>query len=173
MVKRKKKICIVCGNPEYLFSQGMCKRCWSINYSKPINSVISDDLSGLIEDADALFSKWIRMKDADVFDMVGCYTCGAKKRWPNQQCGHYISRSNLYLRWDARNAKVQCEGCNCLKNGNISAYTKRLELENPGITGILLEEARIVYKPTRDELKAIISEYSKKIKMIAMIKSNS
>lgn len=29
MIKRKKKICKKCGHPQYIFSKGLCKSCWS------------------------------------------------------------------------------------------------------------------------------------------------
>jgi len=43
-------------------------------------------------------------------------------------------------------------------------YSNRLEKECKGVTDILRDEARLVHKPTRDEIRAIISEYSPKVK---------
>jgi hypothetical protein len=168
-IQRKKKICAVCGNPEYLFSHGKCRGCWERTRSKSINKLVDDDLSGLIEDADAIFSKYVRMSATSEFGedsgYASCYTCGCIKRWQEQQCGHYISRSNYHLRWDLRNTKVQCWDCNVGKHGNLGVYTERLEREYPDLPKILMEESKIVYSQDRDEIRGIIREYSRKIEM--------
>ena len=39
MIQRKKKICKVCGNEDFIFSKGMCKFCASKNYKVPSPSV--------------------------------------------------------------------------------------------------------------------------------------
>lgn len=165
-IKQKKKLCVVCLTPQLLFSKGKCKRCWEITRSKSVNKLVGDDLSGLIEDADAIFSKYVRMSAADEYGDAFCYTCGCVKRWQEQQCGHYISRSNYHLRWDLRNTKVQCWDCNVGKHGNLGAYTERLEYEYPELPKILMEESRIVYSQDRDEIRGIIREYSRKIEML-------
>jgi hypothetical protein len=126
--------------------------------------IIEDDgLSYLIHDCDVLFSKYIRLKYSDKAGMAECFTCGNKKGWQEQQCAHYVKRGNLFLRWDERNARVCCQVCNEYKHGNYLVYTRNLELQHPGITEILMEESRIVYKPTRDELKSIIADMTEKL----------
>lgn len=165
-IARKKKICSVCGNQEYLFSGGKCKRCWEITRSKPINSVNEQDLSGLIDDADAIFSKYIRMSAADDDGGATCFTCDAWARWQAMQAGHFVSRGCYLLRWDIRNVKVQCHNCNVGKRGNLGEFAKRLEMQNKGLSTILMDEARIIYNPSRDEIRAIIVEYSNKFKCL-------
>lgn len=127
------------------------------------------DLSDLIKDADAVYSKWLRLSNADKDGIVSCYTCDLNMRWQNAQCGHYVKRGNLFLRWDPRNTRVQGECCNIHKAGNYLEFTKRLEAEKPGITQILLEEGHLVYKPTRYEIQQIISEYTQKLKTLKHI----
>jgi hypothetical protein len=166
-IKVKQKICKSCGRLSYIFSKGRCEDCSRIedfNKREEKETLKEEDLRGLIEDADALFSRWIRLKYSDKNGMAICYTCGVKKRFQEMQCGHYISRKSYLLRWDERDCRVQCEYCNCHKHGNLAEFGRRLELENPGITEILLEESRIVYKPTREELRAIIAEFTEKLK---------
>jgi len=34
MIKPKKKICVTCGNEDYIFSKNRCKKCTSIDYAK-------------------------------------------------------------------------------------------------------------------------------------------
>jgi len=74
-------------------------------------------ISQLKKKADSVFSKWIRNRDKR------CYTC---KKGLAEQCGHYISRSYLYLRYDETNCHGQCVSCNVFKNGNLPVYALRL-----------------------------------------------
>lgn len=172
IITQKKNL--ACGHFDYNFSRNRCKQCATVEdfNTKMEKEVESEGFGDLIKDADALFSKWVRMSAADKNGIATCYTCGDQKRWQEQQCGHYISRSNLYLRWDLRNARVQCEICNCHKHGNMLAFGKRLELEFPNITEILYEESKLVYKPTREEVRQIISEFTDKIVGLKYVKNN-
>lgn len=166
---RKEKVCKSCGKPCYPFSKGRCQPCATREdtmkrmeqHSEKI--IVEDGLQDLIKDADAIFSKFIRLKYADKEGKVQCYTCPTVKHWTLMQNGHYIRRAHLFLRYDERNCKPQCVDCNEYKNGNIGAYLWKLETQTPGITDILLEESNLVYKPTRDEIRAIISDYTQKL----------
>lgn len=166
----KKRPCISCGADSYIFSKGRCQDCARIEDSmKRIDQSKGDkgeDLSGLIHDADTLFSIYVRRKDANKQGEVACYTCGTVKRYQELQCGHYMKRGNLFLRWDLRNARVQCYYCNVTKGGNAREFSLHLEREYPGITEILLEESRLVYKPSRDEMRNLVSELTQKIKRL-------
>lgn len=168
IINKKKNLS--CGHYDYNFSRGRCKQCATIqDTQKRISeSIISEDesLPELISEADALFSKYIRLKYSDKDGNVSCYTCGNKMRWQDSQCGHYISRACLYLRFDERNCRVQDEHCNCVKHGNLAVFGKNLELEFPNVTEILYEESKLIYKPTRDELRSLISELNLKIKQL-------
>lgn len=161
----REKICSVCGKKSVIFSRGRCKTCATIQSvaARQEKEIISEGLQDLIKEADAIFSRFIRMKAADANGEAKCFTCGHKARWQEMQNGHFISRSCLYLRLDTRNCRVQCVDCNEFKQGNISEYRKRLEKERPGITEILEEESRIVFKYTISDLKALILEYSQKV----------
>lgn len=167
---RREKICTSCGKLCYPFSKGRCQPCSTREdtmkrVEKATESVIKEeDLSGLIADADAIFSQFVRLKYADERGLVKCYTCPEVKHWTLMQAGHYIKRGHLYLRWDERNVKPQNRECNELKSGNISEYTKALEIESPGITEILQEEMRIVHKPSREEIRQVISQYTPLVK---------
>ncbi len=129
-------------------------------------SLAKEGLSDLIKEADAIYSKWLRKSQADNFGIVSCYTCDKRMRWEDSQCGHYIKRGNLFLRFDPRNTKIQGECCNIFLHGNYAEFTKRLEFEHPGLPEYLTEEALLVHKPTRDEIKSIILDYTHKLKML-------
>lgn len=162
----KEKACVRCGLVRPIFSKKRCQQCATIEDTQKRMEketekiIVEDDLSDLIEDADTVFSQYIRLKYADKCGKVKCYTCGNVKHWSMMQNGHYIKRSHLYLRWDERNCRPQDADCNEFKHGNIPVFTKKLELEYPGITEILNEEMRIVYKPTREEIKQKVAQYA-------------
>lgn len=125
-----------------------------------------EPLSDLIDDADAVFSKYIRWKYADENGFLFCYTSGEWMHVSEAQCGHFISRSCYYLRWDERNCRPQSGKDNVARNGNLTVFAQKLNEENPGIVDILEEESHISFKPGSDDLRAIISEYTEKLEKI-------
>lgn len=165
-IAKKQKPCKSCGKPSYIFSRGRCADCSRIEDTQKRMAketdkmIVEEDLTGLIEDADRVFSQYIRLKYADERGLVTCYTCPTNKHWSLIQNGHYIKRANLYLRWDERNCRPQCVECNEIKHGNMVEYTKRLEVACKGITDLLRAESYLVHKPTREEIRAIIAEYT-------------
>jgi hypothetical protein len=170
----KKKPCKSCGRMEYLFSKGRCSSCAKIEDTiKRIELdnervVEEEDLSGLIADADAVFSQYIRLKYANERGLVKCFTCGVEKHWTMVDNGHYVKRGHLLFRLDERNCRPQCKPCNSDQstNGKQHIFAKNLEKENPNITEYLQDERKLVYKPTREEIRQIISEYSPKVKAL-------
>lgn len=165
-IRLKKKPCKKCGIPSYIFSKGRCKECAQRDgVAKNDAKEQEIEFAGLIEDLDTLFSQYIRKKYSKD-GLVKCYTCPTILPVEMMTNGHYISRKHLYLRWDERNCRPQCRICNCHEDGNIPAFKAYLELENKGITEILLEESRMVYKWSKNELQAMIADYSNKLKRL-------
>ncbi len=107
-------------------------------------------VSQLKKIADKYFSLWIRERDKK------CCCCGSIM---NLQCGHYISRSWMALRYYFKNAHAQCVGCNIFKSGNMFEYTKfMIRTYGPGI----IEELDALKKPYQmktKELEEIIERY--------------
>lgn len=168
----KEKICVSCGKKAPWFSKKRCQQCATIEdvtkrMEKESERMIEEeDLSSLIQDADAIYSQYVRLKYADVKGVASCYTCGLKKHWTLHQCGHYVKRSHLYLRWDERNTRVQCVECNEMKHGNMAEYTKRLDTECKGLPDLLRSDSILVHKPTREEIRQVIAEYTPKVKLL-------
>lgn len=168
----KKKVCRSCGQPCYHFSKGRCQPCATredtLAREESENAVIieEEDLSGLLEDADAIFSQYIRLKYANERGLVKCYTCGIEKHWTMVDNGHLIKRAHLRFRLDERNCKPQCKTCNGNQNtnGEVVKFRERMGKEEPGVIEHLYDEMRYVYKPTRDEVRQVIAEYSPKVK---------
>lgn len=79
------------------------------------------------------------------------------------QCGHFISRSHTATRFDERNCRVQCVGCNVFGKGKPTEFGLRLEKETPGIVLTLMRESQKIVKdyPYEKEIaryKKILSE---------------
>lgn len=117
-------------------------------------------ISKLKKETDSVFSVWIRQRGMDDRGYNTCFTCKKKKFWKELQCGHYISRSFLSLRYDPRNCHPQDIACNLFKKGNLDVYA--IELIKEYGTGILEElnkEKYIFEKFDRKRYNEIINEY--------------
>jgi len=126
-----------------------------------------EGLQDLITDLDVLVSKWVRYSAIGLDNLVQCYTCPTKLPPSEMDAGHYISRACMLLRFDVdRNLRPQCQTCNRTKYGKSAIFGQNLEKEKPGLTEILYEESKIVYKWNRDELRALISDFTQKLKIL-------
>jgi hypothetical protein len=167
---RKKKRCKVCYEMTYLFSKGRCKQCATIeDFQERVQEYEGEDkesFSNLVSDLDQVFSLYIRMKFADANGIVECFTSGKKYHYKQIQCGHFISRSNLGTRWLELNCRPQSEHDNCMLNGNLAAFEKKLNEEKPGTVEYLRELSRQISKPTISELKSLIVEYRSKMNQV-------
>lgn len=161
-----------CGHFDFAFSGGMCKQCaliQSIGKQDEKDSLENESLSGLIDDADSLVARYIKLKAMDSNGHIECYTCGKYNMMSEMDAGHYIPRGVMYLRFDVdRNIRPQCHHCNRAKYGMSAKFGQKLELEKEGVTERLLEESRIIYKYTREELRNLISEYTEKIRILKL-----
>jgi hypothetical protein len=130
-------------------------------------SETEDSFPELRDELDDLVSCFLRLSNADKDGLVQCYTCLTKLPVAQMQAGHYIPRACMLLRYDLdRNLRCQCKDCNEYKRGNLAIYGQKLEFEMPGITEVLYQESLLVYKYTRQELKAMINEYAAKLKSL-------
>lgn len=126
-----------------------------------------EGLQDLITDLDVLVSRWVRYSAVGPDGLVQCYTCPTKLPPAEMDAGHYISRACMLLRFDVdRNLRPQCQPCNRAKYGKAAQFGKNLEAEKPGLTEILLEESRIVTKWSREELRAMISDFTQRLKTL-------
>lgn len=74
-------------------------------------------------------SKYIRLKSADQFGMVECYTCGNKVHYKESNAGHFKHGHNKVTFLLEDNIKVQCVACNLYKSGVLDVYGMRLAKE--------------------------------------------
>ena len=116
--------------------------------------------SKLVKKLDTVFSQYIRLKDSK--DGIGtCITCGKQDYIKNLQAGHFQSRKFYSIRWDERNVKIQCSGCNIFRYGEQFKFS--LYLGNK-LSEELLAESRVIRKFTNVELEEMIQKYSQRLK---------
>ena len=116
--------------------------------------------SKLVKKLDTVFSQYIRLKDSK--DGIGtCVTCGKQDHIKNLQAGHFQSRKFYSIRWDERNVKIQCSGCNIFRYGEQFKFS--LYLGNK-LSEELLAESRVIRKFTNVELEEMIQKYSQRLK---------
>lgn len=174
-MESKKKKCARCEKEKSIWSNGMCKSCDMVtNPSKYMikRSEAKKDkpkkkslptIGKLKKELDDVFSKYIRHKYA-VDGIVECYTCGVVKPIAQMQNAHFWSRTHLSTRWEEKNCRPGCVGCNVFKHGNYIEYTKRLlkELGQDEFEKLeLLKNTNI--KITRDDYMRMINEYTIKL----------
>ena len=115
--------------------------------------------SKLVKKLDAIFSQYIRLKDA-VNGYAVCFTCGKKDHWKKLQNGHFQSRKHYATRWDEQNCQVQCAGCNVFKYGEQYVFGKNLdEKYYAGISDELYIKAKQVVKFSNYEIDEMINKY--------------
>lgn len=120
------------------------------------------------EAADNAMSIYIRLKYADWKGYVKCYTCDVVKYYKNgMQNGHFISRASNTLRFEEKNCRPQCVGCNIMKSGNYIEFTMRLIKEKgKAFVDKLREEGKQTYQFTEEELRMIEKKYKDKTKKL-------
>lgn len=78
------------------------------------------------EKLDAVFSRFIRLSNADSSGNCTCYTCQRMFHWKKIQNGHWIPRNILITRFDENNCRPQCVGCNVFGNGKPLDFEENL-----------------------------------------------
>lgn len=126
-----------------------------------------DSRNSIIQDLDAVVSRYVRTRDANSDGIIKCYTCDKEITIAKAQCAHYVSRKMLITRFDAKNnLRSCCEGCNCYLDGNLKVFKQRLEEEHKGITEYLEEISREVWKPSNDELQQMLIDFRNKLRIV-------
>ena len=173
-IRPKLGICPKCGGTNKVpLTAGLCHtHYWESRRVKSVDRLNAKErgelepVKILTNDLDIIFSQLIRLKEADADGMLKCFTCDEVKHWKHMQCGHYISRAQMPTRFSEKNCRPQCKTCNEDKHGNLIVFAERLEAEEPGLVAILQEQARCIQDYDRDELKALIVDITRKVKLL-------
>jgi 5-methylcytosine-specific restriction endonuclease McrA len=118
----------------------------------------------LIKRLDTVFSKYIRLRDADTEGYCRCSTCGEVHHWTKIQAGHFISRKHYATRWNEENVHAQCVACNVFRYGEQYKFSLYL---GDKLSKELLEKSRLIAKFTDIEIKEMIDDYNDRIKQFS------
>lgn len=111
-------------------------------------------LPKLIHKLDSLFSKWIRNRDMDC-------VLKSPKCTKVLQCGHLIKRGKMSTRFSELNCHCQCSYHNYIHNQYPELYTNWfVGMYGKEAYDNLVQEAWKIKKWTREELQALIENYS-------------
>jgi hypothetical protein len=173
-IRIKTGICSKCGGTNKVpVTAGLCQT----HYREQMNSKSIQRASAkergelepvkiLTDDLDIIFSQLIRLKEADNNGMVKCFTCDEVKHYKDMQCGHFVKRGHMGTRFSEKNCRPQCKDCNEHKDGNEKVFAERLESEEPGLVALLQEQGRAVHGYDRDELKALVNQTTRRVKLL-------
>ena len=119
--------------------------------------------SKLVKKLDTVFSQYIRLNNADNNKNCICVTCNKTFFWKEIQAGHFMSRKHYSIRWDERNVKPQCAGCNVFRYGEQYKYSLYLGEELSSELHILSKK---IVKYTNNELLEMINYYNNLVKQL-------
>lgn len=119
--------------------------------------------SKLVKKLDVIFSKYIRLRDADKNGYCTCCTCSRKFHWKEIQAGHFMSRKHYSTRWDERNVHSQCPRCNIFSQGEQYKYSIFL---GDTVSNELYLKSKEVTKFTSLELQEMIDHYTAEVKRL-------
>lgn len=122
--------------------------------------------SGLVAKLDKIYSLYLkesRQKDGQ----ASCITCDRIFAAYSMDCGHYVSRRFMVLRYDERNTHLQCIDCNRFQQGNIDVYTiKMIRMYGPEILDEFAKMRNSSAKVTTVELEQKLSHYMSELTRI-------
>ena len=120
-------------------------------------------VSKLKKELDIIFSQYIRLKYSRN-DVSSCITCGTIKLWRELHCGHFVSRQHLATRYEEKNCRPQCVGCNVFGKGQAAVFAEKLTQEyGEGIVSELYKKARAILKVDSSWYEEKIKEYKVKL----------
>ncbi len=84
-----------------------------------------------IDKLDKVFSMYIRLRDSRAYHFAAfrCISCGDVKPFSEMDCGHFVSRNCMPLRWNSQNCNGECASCNRFHGDHLLGYRKNLILK--------------------------------------------
>ena len=118
-------------------------------------------ISKLKKELDTIFSVFIRLREANEYGIVQCFTCGVARHYKDgMQNGHFQSRKHMATRFDEENCQVQCVKCNMFSQGEQYKFSLALESKyGEGKAEELEVLARTTLKISRAEYEEQIEYY--------------
>lgn len=114
------------------------------------------------------FSKMVRMKHANEYGWVKCFTCSASGPWKEFDCGHFMPRAYLATRYSILNNKPQCVRCNRMEDGQFARFSANLATKyGAKIPRLIIEIAREGQQLTVEEKEWFLSYCKDQIKLLS------
>jgi len=123
--------------------------------------MVKKTISKLKKELDKWFSLYIRLRDANEYGMVQCFTCGIVSGYKDgMQNGHFQSRKHMATRFHEDNCQVQCIKCNMYSQGEQFKFGLALDFKYGEGTAKELEFlAKTIMKFSRADYECEISYY--------------
>lgn len=117
---------------------------------------------------DNTFSIYIRLRDSDENGNCKCISCGKIQHWKEMDCGHFINRKHMSLRYSEINCNAQCRSCNRFDEGNAEGYRRGLiKKHGEDIIDKLYALKNQSFKISSVEMSLLNRELKKMIKNLA------
>jgi hypothetical protein len=127
-----------------------------------------DAMGKLKATLDRWFSKYIRLRDANESGYCQCITCMRWHHWKDIDCGHFVKRNKLTVRYNEKNAHAQCRYCNSFLSGEEWAHGEKIDkLYGAGTARSLQAQGSVRgQKLDRTFYEVMIDTYKKKAKAL-------
>ena len=154
-------------------------------YLKPKKKKTSDkakspkkqSVASLVKKLDKEFSLYIRLRDSRPFGYKAfrCISCGQIKPFEQMDCGHFIGRTHMSVRFDELDCNGECRMCNRFDASHLIYYQKNLEQKiGKDKLNMLIARGNQTKKWTAWELEILINYYKdQNKKMLAERDGNS
>jgi len=117
-------------------------------------------ISKLKKELDKWFSLYIRLRDANEYGMVQCFTSGRVYHYKKIHAGHFMSRRHLSTRWCETNVQPQSAADNLFGQGEQFKFGLNLDSKfGEGTAEELQYKSRTTLKISRIEYEEKISYY--------------
>jgi len=117
-------------------------------------------ISKLKKELDKWFSLYIRLRDANEFGMVQCFTSNRVYHYKSMHAGHFMSRKRLATRWCESNVQPQSPADNLFGQGEQYKFGLNLDAKyGDGAAEELQIKSLQTLKMTRVDYEEKISYY--------------
>jgi hypothetical protein len=117
-------------------------------------------VSKLKKELDKWFSLYIRLREANEYGMVQCFTSGRVYHYKKIHAGHFMSRRHLSTRWCETNVQPQSAADNLFGQGEQFKFGLNLDGKyGEGTAEELQYKSRTTLKISRVEYEEKISYY--------------
>jgi hypothetical protein len=126
-----------------------------------------DERQKLIAKLDAVFSEFIRLRDADKNGICKCITCGKFDHYTKMDAGHFVQRDCMGTRWAEENVNSQCPHCNRFRSGEQFAHGQAIDRKyKPGTASLLVVKGKSQCHWELFELQKMFEYYRDQVKIL-------